>query len=83
MTQETDYREIRMAIIEALRQGECLLEALPKGIYAQKVPSAFNASIGGHYRHCLEHFEALLKVDIYEEINYDLRDRNSILETLI
>lgn len=81
MTKAIDYMAIQEALIEALRQGECLLENLPSGAYNNKVAMAYNATIGGHYRHSLEHFEALLKIDIYEEINYDVRDRNSAVET--
>lgn len=37
MTKETGFQAIREAVIEALRQGECLFEALPDGIYSQQV----------------------------------------------
>lgn len=81
MTKAIDYLAIQEALIEALRQGECLLLNLPDGAYNNKVAMAYNATIGGHYRHSLEHFEALLKIDIYEEVNYDVRDRDSEVET--
>ncbi len=41
------------SVVEALLQGEALLTEINDDSYTRKVPVAFNASIGGHYRHCL------------------------------
>jgi len=59
----------------------CLLESITDEQYKTPVDNTFNASIGGHYRHCIEHFETLLQTKIGEEINYDARPRNITLET--
>lgn len=65
---------------EALKQGLCLLDVLSDDDYRAKVPAAFNSSIGGHYRHCMEHFEPLLEPDA-AVIDYDARHRDRHLET--
>jgi hypothetical protein len=45
-----------------------------------KVPIAFNASIGGHYRHCLDHFRSLLDAAADGDLNYDHRERGTLIE---
>jgi len=71
---------IRQSMTEALLQGLCLLDALSDDAYTARVPEAFDASIGGHYRHCLEHFEPLFEVET-TRIDYDARPRDRRLET--
>ncbi len=79
---ETDcHRHIQSSVVEALRQGDCLLEALDDDAYNARLPDAFDASIGGHYRHCLEHFEALLGTAPGGCVDYDARARDEKLET--
>ena len=46
----------------------------------RKVPIAFNASIGGHYRHCLDHFRSLLDSMPGGDLNYDHRERGTLIE---
>lgn len=75
------YAEVlRGAVAAVLEQGLTLLAMLDTNQYGTKLPQAFNASIGGHYRHCLEHFEILLH---YREgrIDYDARRRDEQTET--
>jgi uncharacterized damage-inducible protein DinB len=69
------------AAMDILSQGEDLLRALPAEIYAQRVPAVFNASIGGHYRHCLDHFTSLLLALDADEVDYDHRKRDARIET--
>ena len=52
--------DLIQAAVETLLQGEMLLQSIDDDDYVSKVPIAFNASIGGHYRHCLDHFRSLL-----------------------
>jgi uncharacterized damage-inducible protein DinB len=68
-------------VSEVLRQGEMLLRALDDTAYTTRVPGAFNASIGGHYRHCLDHFQSLLDALDVDEVNYDHRKRDPRVET--
>ena len=45
-----DARRIVYAAVAILAQGEDLLRALSADLYTRRVPLAFNACIGGHYR---------------------------------
>jgi hypothetical protein len=66
--------------IETLSQGEVLLAEITNEIYTRKLPIAFNASIGGHYRHCLDHFRSLLDSATSGNLNYDDRERGTLIE---
>jgi hypothetical protein len=72
--------ELIQAVIETLTQGEMLLQKTDDETYTRKVPLAFNASIGGHYRHCLDHFRSLLDVAMDGDLNYDHRERGTLVE---
>ncbi len=73
-------QELIDALLETLDQGEVMLHVLDDDQYSKHLPSAMNASIGGHYRHCLEHFISLIRSLEAEDLNYDARDRDSSLE---
>ncbi len=68
------------SVIEVLDQGEALLGDIENDHYIRKVPAAFNASIGGHYRHCLDHFRSLLDSAPAGDLNYDHRERGTLIE---
>lgn len=68
-------------VAEVLRQGETLLHALDDKSYSTHLPAAFNASVGGHYRHCLDHFQSLLDALDGDEVNYDHRKRDPRIES--
>ncbi len=78
---DSDPVRILAAAVEILLQGELLLTSLPPSSYVERLPVAFNASIGGHYRHCLDHFTSVLGGLDGAAINYDLRGRDSRLES--
>ena len=67
-------------VIEVLKQGEMLLRTLDDTAYATRLPAAFNASVGGHYRHCLDHFQSVLDALDVAEVNYDHRKRDRRIE---
>lgn len=69
------------SILEILAQGEMLLAEISDDAYTRKLPAAFNASIGGHYRHCLDHFRSLLEAVPAGDLNYDHRERGTLVET--
>lgn len=69
-----------LSVVETLNQGERLLVELEDRHYVQKIPAAFNASIGGHYRHCLDHFRTLLDAAAAGDLNYDHRERGTLVE---
>lgn len=73
--------ELIHSVLETLLQGEALLTQLNDQDYTRKVPVAFSASIGGHYRHCLDHFRSLLNSAAEGELNYDHRERGTLIES--
>lgn len=76
-----DSRRILAAAVAILAQGEDLLHALSAESYTRRVPLAFNACIGGHYRHCLDHFTSLLRGFDADEVDYDHRERDARIES--
>jgi hypothetical protein len=72
--------ELIASVLETLHQGEALLAEITDETYTRKVPIAFNASIGGHYRHCLDHFRSLLESTPDGDVNYDHRERGTLIE---
>jgi hypothetical protein len=74
-------QELVHSVLETLEQGEALLTQLSDEDYTRKVAVAFNASIGGHYRHCLDHFRSLLDAAIRGDLNYDDRERGTLVES--
>ena len=68
------------SIIEILDQGERLLTEISDDAYTRKIPAALNASIGGHYRHCLDHCRSLLEAAPTGGLNYDQRERGTLVE---
>src|SRR5260370_24301331 len=80
LTSPSDSRVLIESVIETLQQGETLLTEITDEAYTRKVPIAFNASIGGHYRHCLDHFRSLLDSTPDGDLNYDHRERGTLIE---
>jgi uncharacterized damage-inducible protein DinB len=75
-----DGERILAAAREILLQGEDLLRTLPPERYSQRIPAAFRGSIGGHYRHCLDHFSSLLLALDSDLVDYDRRARDPRVE---
>src|SRR5438552_1688955 len=76
-----DATRIVHAAVEILQQGEDLLRVLTVEDYSRRLPVAFNACIGGHFRHCLDHFTSLLRSIGNDYVDYDHRDRDPRIET--
>lgn len=68
------------AAIAILTQGEVLLRIITLHDYTRRIPSAFNARVGEHYRHCLDHFTSLVRGIETGLVNYDARDRDARVE---
>ena len=81
MNTPPENRELLQSVIETLRQGETLLTEISDEDYTRKVSVAFSASIGGHLRHCLDHFRGLLDAAACGDLNYDHRERGTLIET--
>jgi len=79
-TMPSANEELLQAVIETLNQGEALLSQMSDETYTRKLPVAFNASVGGHYRHCLDHFRSLLESAEAGDLNYDHRERGTLIE---
>ena len=80
MKSTNEPRELIQSVMETLQQGEILLAGIDDAAYTQKVPVAFNASIGGHYRHCLDHFRTVLEGAPAGDLDYDHRERGTLVE---
>ena len=80
MNSQNESRELIESVVETLRQGELLLAEISDEHFTRKLPVAFNASIGGHYRHCLDHFRSLLDAAQSGDLNYDHRERGTLVE---
>lgn len=65
---------------QILDQGLELLHKLPQDHYRLSNQKSYSASIGGHYRHSLEHFVMLLDGIRSGKVNYDARERNRRVE---
>ncbi len=76
-----ESRELINSVVETLRQGECLLAGIDNDSYTRKLATAFDASIGGHFRHCLDHFRTLVEAAPAGDLNYDHRERGTLVET--
>lgn len=73
--------ELIVACQDVLLQGLELLFRLSDRTYSHFVDAPYSASIGGHYRHVLEHFHCVVRSIRSGEINYDARERSPRLET--
>jgi hypothetical protein len=81
LTPFIDRQALINSVIEVLNLGETLLGEIDNVSYVRRLPTAFNASIGGHYRHCLDHFRSLLDSAIAGDLNYDHRERGTLIES--
>jgi hypothetical protein len=79
--EDIDVPPVVRAADAVLDQGEALLRLLSIDDFLRRHPHAFNASIGGHYRHCLDHFLSLVNARDIGCIDYDGRERNPRIET--
>lgn len=71
---------LRDANIRFLEQGAELLESLPESIYASTQPPLYPSGVGGHMRHCIDHYHAFLSGLPSGRIDYDARERDRTLE---
>jgi hypothetical protein len=68
---------------ETLQQGLELLAATGVLKYKRVLGPPFEASIGQHYRHVLEHYDCLCRGLATDVVNYDARQRDVELETTV
>ena len=65
----------------SLQQLADLLAITADGQYTRKPVGVIPSSLGGHVRHCLDHFEALCTGVITGVVDYDDRQRGTAVET--
>ncbi len=63
-----------------LRQGLNLLNQLNDELYTRVASEITHAAVGGHLRHCLDFYDAFLRGFTQGKIDYDLRERNELIE---
>ena len=63
-----------------LEQGISFLETLPADIYSRKCNAVFGSSIGGHFRHNIDHYLAFMEGFESSRIDYDARERSDRME---
>jgi hypothetical protein len=68
------------ANLAVIQQGVRLLGALTPPSYGQRIPLCYNASIGGHIRHIIEHYQAFLCGMDDGELDYENRTRDPLVE---
>ena len=78
---ESGADDCLQAAICLLEQGMALLALVSDDAYGRRMAVAANASIGGHYRHCLDHFDCLLESIGAGAIDYDRRKRDLNVES--
>lgn len=64
-----------------LRQVLALLEALDDARYREPVAACFGASMGGHLRHVVEHYDGFFQGLQSGDIDYETRPRDLAVET--
>lgn len=79
-SQSNKSTELIQSVVQTLNQGTQLLGQLTDAEYTNKLPAAYNATMGGHYRHCLDHFRSLLEAATEGDLNYDRRERGTLVE---
>ena len=73
--------ELIHANIRLLDHISELLACLDAEIYVKTSPVFLNSAIGGHVRHCLEHYQCLISGLPEGRVNYDSRARDPLVET--
>lgn len=68
------------ANLHYLRQGISLLDRLDDDLYSTPVMSFYGSTVGGHLRHCLDHYESFVAGLTTGRIDYDARVRDKALE---
>lgn len=69
------------ANLQYLKQASTLLDRLDDACFAEPAKCFYGSSIGGHLRHCIEHYQSFLDGLAAGKIDYDARERDVIVET--
>jgi len=80
MTPSASIQTAIQANLAVIHQGITLLQQLGSERYRQRVPVCYNASVGGHLRHIIEHYQSFLQGLGSGEIDYEKRARDPLIE---
>jgi hypothetical protein len=73
---------LKTAVEDVLRQGCTFLQGVGD-LYDRPLEGSFEASLGAHYRHVLDHFLSLKEGIRTGHVNYDARRRSPLLESSV
>lgn len=68
------------ANLTVIQQGIDLIGAMTAESYGRRIQLCYNASVGGHMRHIIEHYQAFLRGLDDGEIAYEKRVRDPLVE---
>ncbi len=80
MNLETPNQNYMESVLAILSQGEAMLDQMTDDQYRKPAFQQFGGTMGGHYRHVLDHFQLLLNSCDRPEVNYDQRKRGTLVE---
>jgi uncharacterized damage-inducible protein DinB len=80
MTSNSPVHLAILANLAVIRQGIDLLAALGEARFTARIPVCYNASVGGHLRHIIEHYQSFLRGLGDGEIDYEDRPRDPLIE---
>ena len=69
------------ANLRYLKQAASLLERMGDDQFSRPVGAFYGSSVGGHLRHCIEHYLSFLAGLESGRVDYDDRKRDVVLET--
>jgi uncharacterized damage-inducible protein DinB len=72
-------RQYQLAVLKNIKQ---LCSLLTKEEYSQSIDLLSGSSIGQHLRHVVEFYQCLLNSDLEASVDYENRQRNTLIETL-
>jgi uncharacterized damage-inducible protein DinB len=67
--------------LAVIAQGVNLLDHLSAEQYGQRIAICYNASIGGHVRHIIEHYQSFLVALVDGVLDYEKRARDPLVES--
>lgn len=70
------------ANLHYLQQAVALVRRLDDALFSRPVASFYGSSVGGHLRHCIEHYQSFLAGMGSGKVDYDDRKRDQRIETV-
>jgi uncharacterized damage-inducible protein DinB len=84
-TRRVRQRDVRRRtlrpLIQLLRQLGEVVDRLDDAQYVRKPVGVIESSVGGHVRHCLDHVRSLLTAIETGHLDYDHRERGTLVES--